>query len=351
MRYYEIIVGQLDLAAELLHAQHPTQSRLALILVDNAVEYVLHRYAVDYFRFNPVSGGLPVEERREQYKERAKVRGQHLKPKITFALGKNAITKDQARFVRNVHEFRNQAYHAGLVHDPIITELATAYYSLFCQMLPNLAPRMISVKFGASFSPRVECHISREARLRLPTREGVDLIVSSLKHALPQPKRTLAEACRSSLAGRLDDVRSLIDHLVRNDTTAKSAEHLILDTQFWTDFWARAPEEGFTLRDTGFGGVVVDPSQKKQWEEVTTHMRTSWRPRVSVQTLERWDRRISGLTSESIPGKLLQKYCKLESEIEPFEQMISRRCAAYDQHIDELLEEERISGRRQDPQS
>jgi hypothetical protein len=336
-------VEQLDLAAELLQASRPTQSRLALILVDNAAEYILHKYAVNYFRFNPVSGGLPVEKRREQYKERAKVRAQRLKPKITFALSRNAITEDQGRFVREAHKLRNQAYHAGLAHDPIITELAMAYYSLVCQILPDLAPRMVSVKFDTSFSPRVQHHISREARLRLPAKEGVDLIVGSLKRIIPQPKHTLAEACGSSLVGRMDEVRSLIDYLVQNDPTAKSAEHLILNTQFWTDFWARAPEEGLTLCDTGSGRVKVDPRQKKQWKKATNHMRTSWRPKVSMETFGRWDRRISRLTSESMPGALLQKYRKLESDLEPFEKMISRRCAAYDQNIDELLEEERLS--------
>lgn len=56
MRYFEIVIGQLDLAVELLSAEHPTRSKLALILVDNAIEYMLHNYALEVFRKNPVYG-------------------------------------------------------------------------------------------------------------------------------------------------------------------------------------------------------------------------------------------------------------------------------------------------------
>jgi len=117
VRFYEIVVEQLDLAAELLHEQHPMQSRLTLILVDNALEFALHRYARDHFAGNPVPYYLPIAKRRRLYRQRLKVSGQHLKPKLAFARSQDVITEDQARFVRHAHEFRNQAYHAGRAYD------------------------------------------------------------------------------------------------------------------------------------------------------------------------------------------------------------------------------------------
>lgn len=168
MRFYEITVEQLDLAAELLQEQHPMQSRLALILVDNAVEYALHSYVTDCFAVNPVPSHLPILERRKQHQKRAEVCGQHIKPKIAFARCQDTITEDQATFVRKAHGFRNQAYHAGRVHDPIITELVSAYYSVFCQMLVGLSPRMMRFGFDQNLSPRVRRHLKMEPSTPLP---------------------------------------------------------------------------------------------------------------------------------------------------------------------------------------
>jgi len=325
MRFYEIIAEQLDLAAELLQEQHAMQSRLALILVDNAVEFALHRHAVDHFLLNPVPNYLPVPERRRQHKKRAKICGQRLKRKVAFARCKDAITEDQATFVRNAHEFRNQAYHAGRGHDPIITELATAYYALFCEMIPNLAPRMITARIGASYSQRVARHIRNDAQPFLPGRESAELVAGSLLHVLPEPNRSLSEAFQEALAAVLVEIRCCIDYLVRYEPNVNNAERLILDTQFWHAFWGAAPVEGLTVRVDEAGMAEVDPDQKDEWEEALRQMRASWSPRVSLNTLDKWDRRITELTRESNPGTLLQKYCKLHAEMEPFRKMLLER--------------------------
>ena len=48
MRYILTVVEQLDRAARELETDHPINNRLALILVDNATELILHRQCTDY---------------------------------------------------------------------------------------------------------------------------------------------------------------------------------------------------------------------------------------------------------------------------------------------------------------
>lgn len=335
MRFYEIVVEQLDLAAELLQEQHPMQSRLGLILVDNAVEYALHRYATDCFALNSVPSHLSVLERRKQHQKRTEVCGQHLKPKIAFARCQDAITEDQATFVRKAHEFRNQAYHAGRANDLIITQLVAVYYSVFCQMLPSLAPRMMSFRLDGILSHRVRRHMNKETATPLPDAKA---IAESLMRALPQLRSSLPGACRDSLAEWLSDIRSIIDYLVRNDPAVGDAKSLILDTQFWNAFWGAAPVEGLTVRVNDAGVAELDTDQKDEWEDALRQIHATWSPRVSLNTLDRWERRITELDRESEAGTLLQKYCKLQSEMEPFRRMLSERCGRLDQHIDELIE-------------
>lgn len=340
MRFFEIVLEQLDLAAELLHSRNPTQSRLALILVDNAAEYALHRYAVDWLARYPVPYQLPVLERKKLHKKRARVLGQHIKPKIAFARLQNAITADQATFIREAHEFRNQAYHAGRTHDSIITELATTYFSAFLRMLGGLAPGTIWIKSDHMLSPRVRQHLGDNIPLTISTENGIQSLVDSLERSLPVAPQTLSEACRATLEGWLIEIRYCIDSLVQDDDSVSSAAALIRDVQYWSCFWSNAPDEGFTLLDDGTGGAIVDPDQETEWKKLQEDMQ-GWRPRVSERTLRRWDARIDGLREPSKPGVLLQKYCKLVSEIEPFMKMLSHRCAAFDHYIEELLDDER----------
>jgi len=339
MRFYEIVVEQLDLAAELLQKQHPMESRLALILVDNATEYALHRFATDYFKLTDARYGCTLEEKRAFFRTKGKVEGQHIKPKIAFARKEGAISADQAMFVRYAHEFRNQAYHAGRTHDPIVTELAAMYYTLFCEMLPGFSPRRMRLKSNATLTERVKRHMPVPAVI-MPGPSCSCEIALSLLHILPQVECEIAVALRAALADWLAEIDEVIDYLVRNDDSAKEAEFLIQDTQYRNDLWAGAPPEGFMFCDDGSGDVAVDPSQKAAWEQMHENMK-DWRPNVTAQTLERWKRRVDGLISGDPPGILLQKYCKLVAEIEPFKKMIERRCAAFDQYIEELIDDAR----------
>ena len=335
MLFYEIVVEQLDLAAELLQKQHAIQSRLALILIDNAVEYSLHRYATDYFALNTISGSLSVPERRGLCRRRAEATGQHFESKVAFARHQGAMTEDQATFVRNAHEFRNEAYHAGRAHDPIIAQLAAAYYLLFCEMLPKLAPRLMHFRLDRTLSDRVKSHLGGQTRTPMPDAE---MIATSLTHAMPQVGGCLSDACRKSLVGQLSDIRGTIDYIIRNDTTAGDVESLILETQFWSALWGAAPSEGLTVRVNDAGVAEVDPDQKDQWEDALRQMRTTWSPSVSLRTFDRWERRIAALAGDGKPGALLQRYRQLQSEIDPFRRMLSDRCGSLDQHIDEVIE-------------
>lgn len=335
MRFYAIVVEQLDMAAELLQKRHPMESRLALILVDNAVEYALHRYATDYFKLNIPPGAAPIPEKRKFYKLRDKTCGQCINPKVAFAEQRNAITADQASFIRVAHKFRNQAYHAGRAHDSVISELVTTYFVVCCDILPSLAPKMMRSRSSDAATPRVAAHIRSLSGPVMPGAGTAKEIVASLFNTLPDAGRTLAEALRQALESRLMGIEELVAYLVKNDPSVVDAESLIRDIQFWGEYWGAAPPEGFTFRDDGKGTIAVDPLQQEEYEKLQETMR-GWCPKVSPATLKRWERRIGELTDVAKPGELLQKYWKLVlEEIEPFEKIVRERCAAFDHLVEE----------------
>ena len=337
MRFYEIVVEQMDRAAELLRACHPMESRLALILVDNAVEYALHRYAVDYFESSTPPGAVPIPEKREFYQIQREVCGRYLAPKVAFAEKQGAITSDHASFIRDVHEFRNQAYHAGHAHDPIVSELVATYFAVCCEMLPGLAPRVMRFRMDDAVTPRVSTHVDALSATIMPGADTARAIAASLLEILPDTRRSLAEALRHALDKRLSKVKKLLECLVKNDPRSTDIESLVLDVQFWGEYWGSAPLEGFTFRDNGEGTIAVDPLQEVEFRKHQEAMK-DWSPKVSLATLGRWHTRMRELTTETNPGALLQKYRKLDSEMEPFEKMVGERCGAFDRFVEEQMD-------------
>jgi len=196
---------------------------------------------------------------------------------------------------------------------------------------------MMRFKLDQALSDRVKRYMQRGGGTPLPDAEA---IARSLMHALPHLSSGLPDVCKGSLSEWLSEIRSLLDYLVRNDSRAKDTGSLIREIQYQSEFWAGAPPEGFTFRDDGSGEVAVDPAQEAEWKKLQ-HEMEGWKPHVSEETFGQWERRIAQLGTSTMPGVLLQKYCKLVSEIEPFMGMVSRRCAAFDRYIDQLLDDER----------
>ncbi len=80
VRYVMPIVEQLDRATRELAVDHPINSRLALILIDNATELIVQRRCQDAVRQDTVfrrlgEGSLTSKQRRE-------ARGAYLEPKL-----------------------------------------------------------------------------------------------------------------------------------------------------------------------------------------------------------------------------------------------------------------------------
>src|SRR5262245_14126366 len=109
MRYVTTIVEQLDRAASELATDHPINSRLALILIDNATELILHRRCTDELEWDHIRAKLSGLERRQ-------ARGQFLEGKLKVLEVLGDLKPEERQFVRVAHEYRNELYHIGLKH-------------------------------------------------------------------------------------------------------------------------------------------------------------------------------------------------------------------------------------------
>ena len=103
MRYTLTIVEQLDREAGELRVDHPINNRMALILIDNAMELILHRRCSDHADMDqlyPVLGKLGP-------KKRAMARGKELKSKLKVLENIGEISHQERKFIGAAHECRN----------------------------------------------------------------------------------------------------------------------------------------------------------------------------------------------------------------------------------------------------
>src|SRR5438093_12293718 len=105
MDHLSKLVEQLDLAAELLAAKSPIRARLALILVDNAVELLCHDRCEHSLAYDAACG--PPEANRLAADEARSVLGKYFDPKLKFLKHRGEITEDEELFCRLAHEVRN----------------------------------------------------------------------------------------------------------------------------------------------------------------------------------------------------------------------------------------------------
>jgi hypothetical protein len=138
MRFATLIVEQLDRAATELAVDHPLNARMALILIDNAAELIIHRRCEDLVRADRKRGApkLTVANRRS-------ILGHHFGEKIKFLESMTAISDGERHFIGELHAHRNKLYHVGLSDDDIVRPLAVAYFQLTCVLLDRLDNRSI----------------------------------------------------------------------------------------------------------------------------------------------------------------------------------------------------------------
>ncbi len=94
MRFATLIVEQLDRAATELGVNHPLNARMALILIDNTGELIIHRRCEGLVRADRTSGApkLTAANRRS-------ILGHYFGEKIRFLENMSAISDGERHFI------------------------------------------------------------------------------------------------------------------------------------------------------------------------------------------------------------------------------------------------------------
>lgn len=358
MRYILTIVEQLDRAIRELATDHPINNRLALILIDNATELMLHRQCTDRLELDSmasglwkahqaiVGGGSPELEHgfSEDLKrdlmtprQKSQARGIYLDDKLKVLENMKDITTKERRFIAIAHDYRNELYHVGLTRDEIIRALASQYYLLSCDLFTRLGNKSV---FGPSFSSDDE--YTDVAKRYLPLHSGqlrafdVDKadLAERLRSALPAGIPDLAATLASSARKTIKSVADEFAFLIRDNPFGFDADKMLEVAQWQLDL-AKA------LVSEDVNGLWVDPNYRQGFGRVATELEAQWRQRHSSLPHERWTLRATAVEREPDPLTALDLYQSLREDMSYLEESILSASSELDRWLQQQVDKAR----------
>jgi hypothetical protein len=321
MQYTYAGIEQLDLAAVQLHQDNPAYRRFALILTDNVVELLAYNRCKS--ELNLYCGRYPT-------KTRVGVLGNDFHAKLSFLATLGLLPQDELAFVGAAHEYRNESYHTGIVHDDIFHALAWHYHAVACELFVRLRPGS-GFLWSESVRPSAVAakHLGQAALGLWVDPTGLIAAAKSLGDARPQPEPDLADTLTKSILNRIDRIEGTLNYILENDAKSGTPEEAIRRMQFLHDFGSICPEGGYSLRD---------PEMAHRLEKDKYFMETQWRPKITAIPFARWKARAVHVRDSKSKTNALQSYANLGRDVAYFEEVVAGAGAALEMHIEEQIE-------------
>lgn len=320
MRYLLPIVEQLDRAARELSTDHPINNRLALILVDNATELIVHRQCMDLLEQDSFASGLQKTlleatshsstspEPQSEYlkelsgqvllpKQRARANGKHFEDKLKVLKEVEDLGESERRFIVIAHNYRNELYHIGLTHDDIIRGIVGQYFLLCCELFGRIGQRALFSQSVSSTDTYTDIALQY-----LPSRNGdidplsVDRselakkLVRQLPNDMPNLSKTLARTARTYIW----EVSAQYECLVENRPNDLESDELLKHIQFQSDFVKAAERE-----DYHEFSIEIDPRGSVNRLIMTFGER--WKPRHYSIPDKKWNLRADEIAEQKDP--------------------------------------------------
>ena len=301
MERLALLVEQLDRAADELEQGSPIESRLALILVDNACELMLHQKCGSMVQMDSPAW---LHEPKYSRADRQDALGQDFDKKVSFLERHEVLSRDEAAFLKSAHALRNTAYHVGFTDDGISRPVAAVYYELAARLLPRLGKGFISLMEPHELGARFAKHFpeSREDLWFLSFKEE-DISASLLKRR-HEDAATLSGYLSKRLLAELDELRRQLDFLVRDDPRGLTEEEQVRYAQ-------TAMEESRRSAQLPFPHVV---GYAEAVQAMRDQIARTFKPKYRRIPFESWRKLASRLASEKNQLRAMEKFSNFRRE-------------------------------------
>ncbi|GAA3844229.1 hypothetical protein GCM10022226_79180 [Sphaerisporangium flaviroseum] len=243
----ELVIVQFEEVKRLIVIDRVPQLRLAHILLDSAVELIMHRMAeselsYERYRFRELENlrriatgpdpylrrereRLGADRLREQIqklegtvvsKARRKKIDREFNSKIDFLVERNRLPGDLGPVLKKLHEYRNETYHRDEHRIEVIRPAVVIYFDAACTVLEHYEPG--TMVLSDSLGPEL-----KQLQQELPSSSDVFELPRQAAKQLRMEVGLDLESVRSALSehllGRLTDLQGSLAYMEENFTS------------------------------------------------------------------------------------------------------------------------------------
>ncbi len=329
MERVRLIYEQIEEAKRYILGGSLLQLRLALILLDNAIELMMFRelkeeFAIhDYWqpKYQPgldewLKAGLGPrysdDERREAEKE--------FEPKARILqLRLNRITPDERGIICICHRMRCEAFHREHLRREILDPVCRLLYVTAADLTAKLRFRSYvtpppnaqneDTDFLERFGLRNSCALHSDETLNHLRRRLIDGVSSDA--------RELAKVLSQDLVDRIVQTIENLGYIGETEDEAQ-IDYNLQHSQFWR-------EQGAALMKNGMGGEDLDRAYH-EWQ-------VQGRAKITLSKISQWKKRASEIGRRENPAWALVQFWAIDKRFAPLENDVRRAVVEYDDWI------------------
>jgi hypothetical protein len=309
-------VAQIEVAKQAIQTGDVAHLRIALILLDNAVEVMMHRVVQSEFvhsdMYERMLSNFPkgrLDQKGEELRHRLEVNiiprkrkkdiGRLFGAKLDFLSELGRIPRQTSRALNHLHTYRNETQHEDTIREESIRAVVMLLFDITTDFLVRLHPGSTSWSSGGDYSWLEKYGIKQHFGASDDVRE---CIAKQLRSDLPLDDVEIRQSLIVHLTDRLDGLESQLDFISEN-TRDETAEVLR-----WVQFWKGTPAPAPALLPTF----------------VAPHDLTS---------IANWRVAIEMLSTITDKLEMFDQFATIEDEFEPLEEMINEIAGEIDEHI------------------
>jgi hypothetical protein len=325
-----LIYEQIEAAKSYLLDGSLLGCRLALILLDNAAELMMHRELEDQFaqddtwrpQWEPARTEWLQSELGPKYTpDQRQAAEREFEPKTRILCIELRRISDGERHILNVcHKLRCEAFHRGVLRHQILDHISRVLYLTVVELTLKLPFRNFILP-GSTPTPEEADFLARF---------NIDYATSL---ASDESRRQMAECLSvgvildpaSLLAALSDDLVERIDEVVQGlETVGQTKDRDRIDrnlqhTQFWREIGAKLMEEG--LRGPDLEATYL------QWQE-------EGRAKYTLHKIDQWRRQAEAIRRFKTAAAALVSYWAVDKRLHPLEDDVFEAVFRYEEDID-----------------
>jgi hypothetical protein len=327
MQFFADIIDQLDLALDQLAVKDRNFDRFALMLIDNALELMLHRFVRDKANENEFWGKMDKPKYDPQHIHEGL--SQKFTEKAKFACTYKLIDQEVYASILNLHSLRNTAYHQGQRHERILHSAASFYFVITCKVCQTYNPHGWYLSSGDKYSHRARKYLGSPRFLQ------ADKCVKSAFLRLEEVVNTMEWNIVSDLVNdteyTINEINRMIDFLAKNAPQKSSRNQVIVECQAWP-FAFTDEAKAFAAKN---GCAAETVGQYIEW------IKDNYPWKIKADPIPSWKRRFSSIKNEKSKHAALAKYSDFIKQTQEIRDNISEAAAQLGAYIDQLIDERR----------